>query len=245
MLYVNGDSWSFGVYKNNGDKNAHIWPNLLAKELKLEIINDSMGCSSNSRILSSTENFYINSGKPKLIILALTGHNRLHLPGPGMSSWLVGADFVINDFTGHRDPENKLCPWIVKYSYDELDSVYRYYKTVWNLHELCLKFNCMYIMLQAWDSELEKFGLLKDTESIERFVWDRSKNIDEYISEKYINGFKFFKEESEKWHYKEQQTFRSVLLPDNYDDTEHPNDRGHELITNYVLNAITELRKYL
>lgn len=239
MIYVNGDSWSFGVFDKNGNENTYIWPILLAKKLKTEILNDSVGCSSNSRILSTTENFYINGGKPKLIILALTGHNRLHLPGPGMSNWLVGSRFVINDSTGRRGDEDILYPWIIKYSYDELDSVYRYYKTVWNLHELCIKFNCKYIMMQAWDSQLEHFGILKDDTNIEKFVLDRSKNLDRYVIEKYIKGFKFFKEESEKWNYRDQ-TFRSVLLPENYDNTGHPNDQGHELIADYVLNAITE-----
>lgn len=249
MIYVNGDSWSFGMYDENNLQKL-VWPDLLAKELGHDLINDSIGCSSNSRILSSTENFYIKGGTPQLIILALTGHNRIHIPGPGLSHWNISSRMILNDSIGilNEVSNQKICDWFVKNSYDELDSVYRYYRTVWNLHNICQKFNCMSMMFQAWDEELQSFKLLDDSTSIEDFVYAKANKdwVNDNMIHRYILGFKFFRKESKNWNMI-GPTFRTVLSTDDYDNTGHPNENGHRLISQFVLQYINNqnLRKWL
>ena len=103
---------------------------------------------------------------------------------------------ILNDSTGSMNavPNQKICDWVVKNSYDELDSVYRYYRTVWNLYNLCQKFNCMSMIFQAWDEELQSFKLLDDTTSIEDFVYAKANRdwVDDNMIRHYISGLNFF-----------------------------------------------------
>ena len=70
MIYVNGDSWSVRMPEATDEQ---VWPKLIADRLGESLINESVGCASNSRAHSCLENFLIAGNRPKLVVIALTG----------------------------------------------------------------------------------------------------------------------------------------------------------------------------
>jgi hypothetical protein len=231
MIYVNGDSWSqrtpYVDYKD-------IWPNLLAEKLGMTLFNDSMGCGSNSRIQHGLENYLISEEPPKVIVLALTGHHRIHLPSENMGSWMVGPDIAINERTGEKD--ETIRNWIYRNSYFELDSVYRYYKIVWTLENLCRKARCPYFIFQAWDSELADLKLMQGGVNITNYVYKFFDTpVTDVNAQRYIRAFEHFAEQSAGWSLQEQP-LNNLLNQDDYDDTGHPVHSGHIKIADYIYN---------
>ena len=231
MIYVNGDSWSQRTpYVDTKD----IWPNLLAKKLDMPLINDSMGCGSNSRIQHGLENYFVSEVPPTAIVLALTGHHRIHLPSENMGAWMVGPDIAINECTGEKD--EAIRDWIYRNSYFELDSVYRYYKIVWALENLCCKLRCPYFIFQAWDTKLADLKLMQGGINITNYVYQFFSSPETDINaQRYIRAFEYFAEQSAGWMLQEQP-LSELLTTDDYDDTGHPLHSGHIKIANHIYN---------
>ena len=213
-----------------------IWPQLVANRLNLPLKNESVGCASNSRTLSCLENFFIQGNRPKLVLIALTGHHRWHLPASDMGHWNLGPEVAIQERTGYKD--NYFHRWFWTNSYNELDSVYRYYRTVWQIHELCEKFSTPYMCFQAWDQDLAKLNLT-NSDNIQSYVLQYYEATNIYYQQ-YTAGFEFFRSERHKWNYIESPTFENLLEPHQLDSSLHPNSIGHIQIANFVLPHITQ-----
>ena len=233
MIYVNGDSWSQRTpYVDSED----IWPTLLAKKLGTNVYNDSMGCGSNSRIQHGLENYLVSEEPPEAIVLALTGHHRIHLPSENMGAWMVGPDIAINERTGQKDEQIR--DWIYRNSYYELDSVYRYYKIVWTLENLCRKFYCPYFIFQAWDSELSNLKLMHGGVNITNYVYRFFDSPQTDVNaQRYVRAFEYFAEQSSGWVLQEQ-ALNQLLQPTDYDETGHPLHSGHVKIADYIYDQI-------
>ena len=232
-MYVNGDSWSFA---NRPDHtNDTIWPGVVSKELNLFCVNESVGCGSNSRIVDKLTNFYLSGQRPKLILLGLTHHHRYHLPAANMGSWVMGPGMAIHEHTG--EPNDAIRNWVYRYSYDELDSVYRYYKEIWELTELCKKFGCQYLIVQMWADDLAKLDLMSNNLNIELFVNSKLNPNQKHYAEQYIRAFKFLKSQSSGWNYIEKPV-SSMLQYNDYNEDGHPSVSGHKKIAEYILQCL-------
>ena len=227
MLYINGDSWS---QETEWARPNNIWPGLFSQQIHVPYINESAGCGSNSRMLHCLENFYITSNRADTVILALSGHTRWHLPNNNFGVWHVGTDSVINEHNGQHD--YNIGKWLVANSYNEVDSVYRYYKTIWNLVELCKKFNSNYLFFNAWDTDIVKLGLMSDSANIKKFVNQYHKAGDVF-AEKYIKGLEFFRSQRPTWNYIDTP-LSTLLDQEDYDPTNHPLPSGHRKMANFI-----------
>ena len=230
MIYVNGDSWSFRSKECNFD----IWPDIVSKELNQDISNDSVGCGSNSRILDNIQYRFLTED-PKiydLILIGLTSHHRIHLPSAEFNSWSTGPIIAIHDKDGKSDDNFK--KFYFSKCYDEIGSVYRYFRDIWQISEISKKFNSRCIFFQMWDIDLSKHALLTSDENIHNFV-SRYYNQDSWYYQKYVKAFTNLKKLSEDWEYYETVP---KLLPADLDCTLHPNALGHQKIDNYILSKI-------
>jgi hypothetical protein len=235
-LYVNGDSWSFAL-KEKGPKYPHLWPNIVSKKLNKPCFNDSIGCGSNSRIVDCLRNQIILGLKPDLIIIALTAHHRWHIPAENFGAWSIGPHVARNDRTGESN--DHIRDVMNRYSYNELDSVYRYYRDIWTMDLLCKQLNCPYIFVQVWDEELEKLGLLSSSENIYNYVSQKCPKKTFHFQE-YIRAFEKFKELSKNWPYTETALSKLLDIGVDYDETGHPNDQGHYKMADKILEILEE-----
>lgn len=232
MIYVNGDSWSVRMPEATDEQ---IWPKLVADRLAQPLKNESVGCASNSRIHSCLKNFLIQGNRPKLVIIALTCHHRWHLPASDMGHWNLGPEVAICEHTGAKD--SLFHRWFWANSYNELDSVYRYYRTIWDMNELCRRFGIPCIFFQAWDEDLAKLNLA-DSDSIKTYVLQSYEATNIYYQQ-YVAGFEFFRNERKNWNYIETPNFEDLLDPaQDIDSSLHPNWRGHGKIANFVYQHI-------
>jgi hypothetical protein len=138
MIYTSGDSWT---WESEGEY-SRLWPTIIAEKLGYGHVNDAWGCGSNSRILSNLENYLITeSHNPKLIVIALTSHNRWHLPAENLGTWMLntGGDIARNEKTNEEDMYAQR--FFLDKCYCEIDSVFRYYKIIWSIHNLSQKIN--------------------------------------------------------------------------------------------------------
>jgi hypothetical protein len=243
MIYVNGDSWSKNTWTADFPYDLS-WPKCIQDKYDINVINESAGCGSNSRMLENLQRFYQLGNKPDLVLISLSNENRWHLPAKNLSSWNIGPT-VINDVTGVVD-ETILKWWSIN-CVDLLEYVYQYYNVIWKIHEFCSKvMECPVIFFNAW-SDLEeidhKLFATGDT-SIREWVLKHieNKNPTDIFFQKYVTLLKFFYHEKQKWNF-DQESWKSRL-----DRTEicgakdfhprHPNKKGGERISTFVLDSI-------
>jgi hypothetical protein len=112
------------------------------------------------------------------------------------------------------------------------------HKIVWNLSNLCKQLNCPYMIFQAWDTELSKLDILKNSDSIKKFVYTYYQTSDIHAN-RYIEGFEFFSQQRHSWNYIEKP-LSHLLTEQDFDHTQHPNDHGHQLIADYIYNTLDE-----
>ena len=88
-LWVFGDSFSAGngcypeeVYppKYKQTENDLIWPEILAKELKMELNNRAMGLNSNDKIIDSIIDNYYSILEGDIVIIGKTFPSRFDIP---------------------------------------------------------------------------------------------------------------------------------------------------------------------
>jgi len=241
VIYVNGDSWSYAIDENNRSvwpnpsQDMKKWPNILSKRLDHEVLNESMGCGSNSRVLDCLENLLLEEQSPRLVVLALTTHQRWHLPSKKKGHWCIGPMIAIDDHTGEKD--EYIQKWFYTKGYDRLDSIYRYYKIIWNCSNICRKMGSEFVIFQAWDQELADLDVLESSDSIRDFVLSFFDNKNDVVAEKYIRSFNYFRKNQHSWNYI-RPTFASLLEPEDYDDTGHPDMQGHHKIEEFVYSTL-------
>ena len=238
MLYVNGDSWS---QRTPFVDDNNIWPKLVADKLGLTLENRAIGCSNNFRITDNLENLYLENYQPELIIIGLTTPHRECLSAAEMSHWNIGQGFAKLEVTGEDNEE--ISKWWITNSYDPLESIYRYYKNLSRIHELCSKFDCPYFMFQVWDHTLAEFDILGGDDKIANFLKEYYTNENSYFSTRYATAFKTLTKLSKDWRYVEQSV---ILTVDELDDKKHPqhghpNQQGHARIADFVYQQVQKV----
>lgn len=233
ILYTNGDSWSWDLNLQSDN----LWTNILSKKINADCINESVGCGSNSRIVDCLRNQLIQGLQPDLIVIALTSHHRCHVPAPDFGVWNIGVDVALNDQTGNKNTE--IVKWVFTHSYQEIDSVYRYYRDVWTIDLLCKYFSCPYLLIQAWEKQFEELKLLESSENISKYVYSQC-GPESGSAKKYITYFERIKQLSKNWNYIEIPLSNSLNQQLDIDRTGHPNPHGHHKIADKIYQYLQE-----
>ena len=231
MLYVNGDSWSF----RTKECDHAIWPELVAEQFGLDLINDSLGCGSNSRILDSMRNRYLSGIRPDLAVFALTAHHRYHLPAPDLGSWVIGPLVALHEHSG--ETISTLKDFFFRHCYSDIDSVYRYYRDIWSIHQICESLDITYLCFQTWDTEIAGLNLLSDDRIIDDYVSQYYRP--GYMADTYRQALHTLAKLRSEWTYYEDPV-SNLLHTEDYDLTDHPNSTGHQKIAAHVINLIKE-----
>ena len=235
MIYVNGDSWSQPTpFVGNED----IWPTLVANRINLKLENRAIGCGNNFRIADDLENLYLENHQPEYIIIGLTTHARDYISAAEMSHWNIGQGFARLENTGEYNQEIR--KWWATYSYDTVESVYRYYKNLLRLHELCSKFDCPYLMFQVWDHELAELDLLGGEEKVAKFLEKYYPNENAWFRTRYAQAFKTLTKFSNNWNYIERSIKLTADEMDEY-PIGHPNHQGHARLADFVYQHIQKV----
>lgn len=232
LLYVNGDSWSF----RTKECDYPIWPELVQTKVDSKLLNDSLGCGSNSRILDCLKNHYLWNTQMDIMIIGLTCHHRYHVPAPDFGSWVIGPVVAIHEHSGKSN--NNIRDFFFSHSYSDLDSVYRYYRDIWSIHEMAKLLGCKVLFFQTWDTDLAKWNLLGSEENIKKYV-DTFQDTEYVCTNRYFDALNRLRELSVDWLYHEQSV-SSFLEANDLDNTQHPNRSGHEKIAGHVINLLTK-----
>lgn len=237
MIYVNGDSWTWEHLKPY-DK---LWPSIVSKKLGMDYVNEAMGGGSNSRIVEKLENFYICSEVDiSLIIVALTTNLRWHMPSKNFGTWninIIDSYTCTDEHTGDQD--NTLSKFFVTKSYDEVDSMFRYYKHIWSIHEMAKKMNCPCAVFQAFDHTMEEKNILESEETIKYFLSKHYKKTDIFY-ERYYHGFRSLLNYKQSWNYYESP-LSNLLSADQFDNTRHPTPAGQQVIGDFIYEKVKKL----
>jgi hypothetical protein len=228
LIYVNGDSWSF----RHTEYKFNIWPEIIATERNEVLINDAVGCGSNSRIASNLLDRQINEFSPDLILIGLTGHHRFHIPSVDFGSWSISPGFARNDRTGQTN--ESMVKVFYSNCFDEIGGVYRYYRDIWQITKIARESNSRCLLFQMWDTSLNDYNLLSSDDNIYNFV-GKFYNIDSYYYDEFVTAFKNLKAKSKDWEYWEEPI---KLLQSEIDKTGHPNELGHKKIASFVSSKI-------
>ncbi len=242
MIYVNGDSWSRNLW-NKCSPYDWSWSKQLSEKLDVQILNESQGCGSNSKILADLLRNYFLGHRYELVIIGLSGSNRWHLPAKNMSTWVIGPT-VLHDRTFTQD--RTILPWWSVNCLDYLEYIYQYYSIIWQIDEICQNyFKCPVLFFNAWDSEIQTIDKIVQSTEENLIKWLESKfqplTKDEYDQswDRYVESFKFFKSCRNNWKF-ESDPWTSLLSSEHYHgpndkDAGHPNRIGHTIICEYVL----------
>jgi hypothetical protein len=228
MLYVNGDSWSFQHIEYDFD----VWPNIIAQGKNWALTNDSVGCGSNSRIIDNLLTRQIMGMHADLVIIGLTAHHRFHIPSSEFGSWSISPTVAVNDRSGQSD--NSMIKHIYSKCFSEINSVYRYYRDLWQINKIASDLNTRCMMFQMWDKSLSKYGLLKSKENIFNFV-ERFYEPGSFYYNEYVGAFNNLQLLSRDWEYWEDPV---ELSHTDLDATYHPNESGHKKIANFIESKI-------
>jgi len=242
MIYVNGDSWSRNLWISWSPEDWS-WPKQLSESLNIEILNESQGCSSNSKIVADLQRNYFLGHSYDLVIIGLSTPNRWHLPARNMSSWLIGPT-VLNDRLYKKD-ETILSWWTVN-SHNNLEYVYQYYSIIWQINEICKNcYKCPVLFFNAFDKEIPIIDKILQSSETELSNWLKlnfeSLFDNEYDQcwDKYVTAFNFFGSQRKNWAF-DSVPWSSLLNPDDIDgpddrDPWHPSRHGHKIISDYVM----------
>lgn len=233
MIYVGGDSWSVELPDVSPD---NIWPQLVVNKLNQQLFNDGMGCSSNSRIYDCLESHLLQGNQPELVIISLTTDQRWHLPAPNNGHWSINSSSAVNDRTGAKD--EFINKWYYANSYSEIDSIFRYYKIINNIHEICRRHEVKVICFQAWDQTTINLNIFNDIDGyVSKFY-----PLTDVYARFYIECFNALKERKYFWNYVDHTTFSKLLTPSQIDTTYHPTRDGHITIADFVYQQLTEYK---
>jgi hypothetical protein len=242
MIYVNGDSWSRNLWVDWSPVDWS-WPKQLSETLNVEMLNESQGCGSNSKIIVDLQRNYFLGHKYDLVIIGLTTPNRWHLPAKNMSSWVIGPT-ILNDRLYKKD--ESILSWWKMNSHDDLEYTYHYYSIIWQINEMCKNyFKCPVLFFNAWDNEITKIDKILQSDESSLIEWLESKftplSDSEYDTRwnSYVESFKFFQAQRKNWTF-ESTSWRFLLSASDYDGPEdrdpgHPSKKGHKIICEYVL----------
>ena len=145
LLYANGDSHSLGAMKDGASGKSFV--ELVANHFNLDLVNESEGASSATRIIRTTQN-YLSKNKPRLVLVGWGTWER--------EEWLHNNQYynVMVGWYKHLPEQllSKYNSWAEQQDYDTLVKksclVHEQIHRLHRLLEACsiphLFFNCMY-----------------------------------------------------------------------------------------------------
>jgi len=228
MIYVSGDSWSF----RHVEYDFNVWPEIIAKERNEILVNDAVGCGSNSRIVSNLLNQQLNGFSPDLLLIGLTTPQRFHIPSADFGTWSIGPQIGMNDRSGQTNVD--IVKFVFSNCFDEIGCVYRYYRDIWQITKIAQEIGCRCMLFQMWDSSLTTYNLLSSDKNIFDFV-SKFYEPDSYYYTEFVTAFKNLKVKSRDWEYWETPPQLSTVEKDK---TGHPNKLGHEKIASFINSKI-------
>lgn len=119
MLYVNGDSFTYGTGVDSQDT----WPSLLAQRLGMDLVNDAVPGGSNDRIVRTSLDF-MTRHRPDLVVIAWSSFLRTEWP----SRQLEPQHLHEMDFD--QRPIIQVQPNYIKYRSQDQDRIDDYYKVL-------------------------------------------------------------------------------------------------------------------
>ena len=143
MLYVNGDSHSYGIGVGTTETFVHG----VANKFNLDLINQSKIGASNQSIIRTTQE-YLKNNTPDLVLIGWTTWER--------EEWTHNGKYYNVNSSGHdvlpAELENKYKVWVTEQTSDTLNTKSQYWHNkIYNLHLDLQKeniphlfFNCMY-----------------------------------------------------------------------------------------------------
>lgn len=192
QLYVNGDSHSLGAMKDGASGKSFV--ELVAKHFNLDLVNESEGASSATRIIRTTQN-YLSKNKPRLVLVGWGTWER--------EEWLHENQYynVMVGWYKHLPEQllSKYNSWAEQQDYDTLvkksclvhEQIYRLHRLLDSCSIPHLFFNCMY----------DFQGVAKNMQ----YNW-KSNYIGPYESDKsYVWYMKNKKHEHDKWYHFPQE----------------------------------------
>lgn len=246
MIYVNGDSWSRNLWISWSPEDWS-WPKQLGESLNIEILNESQGCGSNSKIVADLQRNYFLGHNYDLVIIGLSSPNRWHIPARNMSSWLIGPT-VLNDRLYKKD--ETILPWWTINSHNNLEYVYQHYSIIWQINEICKNYyKCPVLFFNAFDKKIPIIDEILQSGEAELSDWLKLNfeslfdNAYDDSWDKYVTAFNFFGLQRKNWAF-DPVPWSSLLSPADIDgpndrDPMHPSRHGHKIISDYVMPFVT------
>jgi hypothetical protein len=151
MLYVNGDSHSYG----SGIESPNKFSDIVAQEFTYDIVNDATAGASNQRILRTTYD-YLKSRNPNLVLIGWSSWER--------EEWNHQEQYYNVNSSGHDELPDELQTyykeWVTQQTQETLNiKSQQWHNQIYQLHQELeqkninhLFFNCMYNFFNILDN---------------------------------------------------------------------------------------------
>ena len=154
MIYVNGDSWSRNLWIDWSPIDW-CWAKQMSDTINHPIVNESAGCGSNFRIIDKILMSHAQGNRYDLAIIGLTCPQRWYLPSKLFSYWNLGPT-ILEEKEYRHDCE--IHRWFVNNCIHDANLILSYYKTIWQIHEICKTIlQCPVMFFNAWDQSMFDF----------------------------------------------------------------------------------------
>jgi len=152
MLYVNGDSHSYG----SGVESPNKFSDIVAQEFTYDIVNDATAGASNQRILRTTYD-YLKSRNPNLVLIGWSSWER--------EEWNHQEQYYNVNSSGHDELPDELQTyykeWVTQQTQETLNiKSQQWHNQIYQLHQELeqkninhLFFNCMYNFFNILDNQ--------------------------------------------------------------------------------------------
>lgn len=242
MIYVNGDSWSRNLWIDWSPIDW-CWAKQMSDIINHPIVNESAGCGSNFRIIDKILMSHAQGNRYDLAIIGLTCPQRWYLPSKLFSYWNIGPTILEEKEYRH---DSEIYRWFVNNCIHDANFILSYYKTIWQIHEICnVILRCPVMFFNAWYQPMLDFHEHIFSNKDEIDIWSRlpEHNLSSFESENLNSIMCFLHNQSANWLIDMQPW--SKLLTDVSDkdqygdrDPDHPSQTGHKKIALHVLSAI-------
>lgn len=216
MLYVNGDSFTYGTGVDSKDT----WPSLLAEKLDLNLVNDAVPGGSNARVIRTTLAFLARH-QPSLVVIAWSSFLRTEWPSHGLEpQHLHEMDF------GHS-PIIQVQPNYTKYRNNDLPAITQYYQNI-NTNWAIDNYINQVLLLQSYLKYSKiQYVFMNALDNYDADVY-RSSNKVKLVTEEFLG---WPNQCFNQWFRKDQR------LPDG-----HLNTDGHRVLAEKLYNHVKDIR---
>lgn len=218
MLYVNGDSFAWGV---GLDDESAKWPALLAEHYCLSLVNEAQPGGSNNRILRKTIDF-VTKHRPTMVVIGWSSYLRTEWPGTSLDP------LNSNSVDYNSGPIIQVQPNYDKYNQQDKPRIEEYYKS----------FNHEW----AFDNYINQVLLLQTYLKSCKIQYVFMNALDNYNNEFYANNQKvsLITEEFMGWPKQSYNQWfdKEYRLPDG-----HLNARGHAKLAEMVKSHVEKYNR--